>query len=576
MTTAPDATRPLSFVGQIHVVLTYRLAPPNEGDARPGDLHLSDAACAELAASLTSAGERGQLPCWALDPGVVLAEVLLPHLSELLPETADTESGASHAAEATPIGTYSLQLPNVPDWSKRGRSVSFGGMDFVVPRRPSLYVFGTGIAYLVWTLDLPSSDASDCDAAQLQRALRQLVRGYGGEKHARSGFSLVDAPTNRPTDARPSGKPSQDRLGWAKVHDVLGMRRGAAPAEPGTTDAWHLGATHWIRPFLPSGWSVRAPWVQRVAARGDRRRTAPLVVGLVGASRALTPSEREGWRELLDPKASLDLAGAREPGLLRPSKHECCLVGRSVVLWVAEPGARKPDVGTLERFRQSHLFLCILAEHQRTFLVSLTTAVSEMRFGHDAPASQSAERAIDLRESLIRYGARYHFATVCVEGRHERFYLGLSRFFRVEELFVEAEREVHGVHELAELAAARTRTATDGRRNVVLGMLAVCSPLQVVLAAYQIYLAVTGAAAGLAFVGVLGMTSIAMALFMRRLVPEDFDAFSRMLQGPGTHAARFDSGLSVRPRPTGRPPGVTPAASAGAFAPKGAPPGDAE
>jgi hypothetical protein len=419
-------------------------------------------------------------------------------------------------------------------------------MQFTVRRAPVLYVFGTGIGYVLLSLTpVPTTSEQEHDshrdgvwADELQTALRAVVRQYGNNDI--NDIRLLDADTA--TKAR--------NRGWfdilASVDEVSipdsPLRGGASDPDTTASDmdalwthtvgdpnaAWSLVNQRFIQPFLPRGWTARVPWSVRATRGEDRRRTAPVVIGNFISNRPLSLKEREGWRELLKPDHDIDPNEETPDALYRPSQSEICLFGQSIALWVGTRSARDAN-----RFLRGQAFLYLLADHQRLFLISLTTWAAKLPLedGSATPTGSASKHghALYLRQSLVQYNARYHFVTVSVEGRHERFYRQLASVFRIDTLLDEAEREVHGVHELAELKAARTREGADTSRNAVLTVLTFVSLLDIWLGLWQVGETPPFPASGAFWLWSV-FVACALILLLKRALPEDWEHLTRVLR----------------------------------------------
>jgi hypothetical protein len=551
---ALESNERLRFTGEVSLALAYRFAPPDDPIGPNHRLLLDEPQLERLKAALTTArfqrkpdgSNSGKSVAWK-PKRIVNTEMLLPHLSELFGSFDENESG-KQAPDGEPIGpsaisTFELGGSNLPAWDKGGRRIEFGGMHFTIRRAPALYVFGTGIGYVLLSLTpVPTTSEQDHASSQdgvwadeLQTALRSVVRQYGDNEVRLLDADSATKTRNRgwfdilasvdelaiPEPTLHGGVPDHDAA--ASDMEALWSRAVGAPDA-----AWNLVNQRFVQPFLPRGWTARVPWSVRATRGEDRRRTAPVVIGNFRSNRPLSLKEREGWRELLKTDHDIDPNEETPDALYRPSQSEICLFGQSIALWVGTRGARDAN-----SFLRGQAFLYLLADHQRLFLISLTTWAAKLPLedGSATPLGSASKHghALYLRQSLVQYNARYHFVTVSVEGRHERFYRQLASVFRIDNLLDEAEREVHGVHELAELKAARTREGADTRRNAVLTLLTFVSLLDIWLGLWQVGETPPFPASG-AFWLVSILAVCALILVLKLALPEDWAHLTRVLR----------------------------------------------
>ena len=529
-----EPVTPLEIRGEIYALLSYRLVPPRSDPADRGKLHLStdelDAALTALTQPYLRKANATAGAGW-IEKHLVTDNLLLPHLSEVFfgprgdgsPDAA-RPSTPLHADRALALATCHLTIPNI-DWSSLSANLRVGSDTLRLTGAPSLYMFGTGIAYVVLPLSVVEgpndSVARSVSSERFMQTVRYVGRGYRKPSKGESPPPASDGVSlGLPGDSRslkwwskllaelppsPTVAPPRDALA-----PTTPSANPAAPDEPAprTYDSlWEMAADLFITRRIPPRWRLSPAWTQgRRIDKSDRRRTAPQLVGKLLLSRSPTPTERETLRELLEPGSGLALAAEDHRGTYSPSEREWCVQGPSVLWWLKEHAGDLPlkdFKNDCARFRQSQLFLWILADHQRAALVSLATAVAAVGLSEETVIDDWV-LARNLRESLVHYSARFHFVTVCLEDRYERLYEEIAAFARLEHLLLEAQREVTNVHELVAVANAQWRAkqelerderqrderererVSDGRRNIALAAIAfLFSPVGIAVGMFQ-------------------------------------------------------------------------------------------
>lgn len=300
---------------------------------------------------------------------------------------------------------------------------------------------------------------------------------------------------------------------------------------------------------LDESWDVLPSWTRARSRRGnDFRRTAPALVARLVVNRMLSAAEQEQFRELLK-EPDLALAPGDQRGRFFPSSREVCLVGSAAVWWIiaASPQSLSDHAA---RFRQRQVFVWILADHQRQHLVTITTSVAAIGLDDDSRDADDRQLAVDLRRSLVRYSARYHFVAVSTEDRVERFFLAMLEHLACERLLAEAEREVDHVHHLvtamAESREDVRRKMSDDSRNIVLGMMAfVLSPLGVVVSFAQVAAGSAWPVCLATFAAMVASTAASWPI-AKALIPADVEALRALVRqrwsGRGKHRSEGANG----------------------------------
>lgn len=368
--------------------------------------------------------KRAVAPLWERDTKFgVNQDILLPHLSDFVDEYEYPQA----------LSVYSL---------RRDKKVPFyhADADVDLADDPRLYLFGTGIAFVVIPVRQPRATVNQVkDRLFALRKPRLAARDQEGE-----------APIAR-------------RSLWDDVREKL-LLSELDGEEYAVVYPWQL---------------VNAPerQVRRKDSASDHRRTAPLVVSLLTTDRDLTKAEIELLREA--PRGDgFELSEGDDRGRYTPATDERCAVGPGGVVWTRT--SPKSVDSTRGDFLRQQVFLFVMVHHQLNQLIALCAACGELDLCDvHGSSSKITERAIDLRRALVNFYARYHFVRVSIEDRLERFYHHVASFLALDALRDEAEREIGAVHELV-------RVEAEQRRTIATGVFAfIFSPIGVVIGIWQ-------------------------------------------------------------------------------------------
>lgn len=125
-----------------------------------------------------------------------------------------------------------------------------------------------------------------------------------------------------------------------------------------------------------------------------------------------------------------------------PSARELCMFSPVGITWAIWPLDAK---GVLAQFDgmvlDRYVYKWILVEHERLFLLELSSACASMSNKPDARIFGQ------LRLALLQYTAKFSFGHVSSEERHDRFYCGLRNALDIGGLFDEVKGEITEIDE---------------------------------------------------------------------------------------------------------------------------------
>ncbi len=194
---------------------------------------------------------------------------------------------------------------------------------------------------------------------------------------------------------------------------------------------------HWLRLFIPEV-ILDAPigsWPNPMAVN------VLFVEGLPDAADRYRLRLAHASDQPIEPSAA-DCEIQGNPAMWEPSARELCMFSAVGVTWAIWPLDAKGvlaqfDATVLERY----VYKWILVEHERLFLLELSSACASMSnrpdgriFGH-------------LRLALLQYTAKFSFGHVSSEERHDKFYCGLRHALDIEGLFDEVQGEITEIDE---------------------------------------------------------------------------------------------------------------------------------
>jgi hypothetical protein len=276
-----------------------------------------------------------------------------------------------------------------------------------LPGPPRLYVVETG--YIFLTLGVRAATTT----------LAAFQDTYAGV--VRRGISHI-APDKLPRKkAGPSGETKPHLL------ENLAKERGLAEH---TLRHWLALLVPGLTPDVPTG--------------GGQD---PMAVNVVFVPEPLAPQHlhrlrlAHGSAQPVDPSEA-DRKISDNPLIWEPSTHELCLFSAIGVTWAIHP-IQAP--GALSQFDTAladrYVYKWILVEHQRLFLLSLSSKCASMSARPDGRIFSM------LRLSLLQYTAKFSFGHISTEERHDRFYRGLLSALDIAGLFEEVKGEITEIDE---------------------------------------------------------------------------------------------------------------------------------
>lgn len=281
------------------------------------------------------------------------------------------------------------------------------GLPCKITTPPRLYVIETGYIFVVFGVK-PDG-----------KTLNAFMDFYSGV--VRRGFVHL-LPESMP-------KKRINKEGDTKPHPLVAMGEQAKIED--TT------VRHWLRLFIPEV-LLDAPigsWPNPMAVN------VVFVEGLPESANRYRLRLAHASDQPIEPSA-FDCEIHGHPAMWEPSAKELCMfssVGVTWAIWPLEPkGVLAQFDGTvLERY----LYKWILVEHERLFLLELSSACASMSNKPDGRIFGQ------LRLALLQYTAKFSFGHVSSEERHDKFYCGLRNSLDIVGLFEEVKGEITEIDE---------------------------------------------------------------------------------------------------------------------------------
>ncbi|MBK9263786.1 MAG: hypothetical protein IPM54_28785 [Polyangiaceae bacterium] len=194
---------------------------------------------------------------------------------------------------------------------------------------------------------------------------------------------------------------------------------------------------HWLRLFIPEV-MLDAPigsWPNPMAVN------VVFVEGLPEAADRYRLRLAHASDQPIEPSAA-DCETRGHPAMWEPSARELCMFSPVGITWAIWPLDAK---GVLAQFDgmvlDRYVYKWILVEHERLFLLELSSACASMSNKPDARIFGQ------LRLALLQYTAKFSFGHVSSEERHDRFYCGLRNALDIGGLFDEVKGEITEIDE---------------------------------------------------------------------------------------------------------------------------------
>lgn len=290
---------------------------------------------------------------------------------------------------------------------KEPRKEKTGGMPCKITTPPRLFVIETGYVFVVLGIKptTPTMTAfQDLYAAVVRRGMTHLL------------------PENMPR--KKAGKD-----GEMKPHPLVVMGE-----EGGIEDTT---IRHWLKLFIPEV-MLDAPigsWPNPMSVN------VLFTEGLPDAGARHRLRLAHGSDQPIDPSAA-DCRIENHPAMWEPSARELCVFSPVGVTWMIWPIEAR---GLLSQFDsmmlERYLYKWIMVEHERLFLLELSSACASMS---NRPDGRIFGR---LRLALLQYTAKFSFGHISSEERHDRFYCGLRSALDVTGLFEEVKGEITEIDE---------------------------------------------------------------------------------------------------------------------------------
>jgi len=347
----------------------------------------------------------------AYEPTGKLANLFDPRATwvfERAPKKAKTEAEAGKADADKPEREAT---PSIPPPSKEpkhpARSGRQEGMPCKITTPPRLFVIETGYVFVVVGIKpttLTLTAFQDLYAAVVRRGMTHLL-----------------------PDSMPRKKAGKD--GEMKDHPLVAMGE-----EAGLDDTT---IRHWLKLFIPDV-MLDAPigsWPNPMSVN------VIYTEGLPDAAARHRLRLAHGSDQPIDPSAA-DCRIEGHPAMWEPSARELCVFSPVGVTWMIWPIDAK---GLLSQFESTmlerYLYKWVLIEHERLFLLELSSACASMS---NRPDGRIFGR---LRLALLQYTAKFSFGHISSEERHDRFYCGLRGALDITGLFDEVKGEITEIDE---------------------------------------------------------------------------------------------------------------------------------